>query len=321
MNGIHYNLSPTEYFGMPGVSKHGLDILAKSPLHYWAAYLDPEKEPPKETPAKALGTAIHMCILEPERFDKTYVQEPQPKDYPDALDTGDQYKEACKVNGLKVSGTKAELKGRLILAGFKQEDFFDSVYDRITAGKQVLKPQDMYACMKVSSRVRSNPTAKALFDPLEGKPEVSIFWTDEDTGVDCRGRLDWYLDYGTIVDIKSTLNAGPENFSHSVLKYRYWVQAAMYMDGLKALHQEPRDFVFAAWEKYPPYASAFYYATPELLDAGRKEYKRLLKLYKQCVESDNWPGYSLKLEPLVLPNYSIVGEETEEKDWLEGLDA
>jgi exodeoxyribonuclease VIII len=60
--GLVSGLSNEAYHAAPGVSKSGLDRLAKSPAHY-LAYL---REDRKETPALRLGRIIHRAILEPD---------------------------------------------------------------------------------------------------------------------------------------------------------------------------------------------------------------------------------------------------------------
>lgn len=56
-----------EYHASEGISKSGLDKIARSPAHY--RYM--EHKP--QSRAMVLGSAIHAAILEPERFAKEYV--------------------------------------------------------------------------------------------------------------------------------------------------------------------------------------------------------------------------------------------------------
>lgn len=58
------------------ISKSGLDLINKSPLHYWDRYLNPETEE-KKTPALIMGSAVHTRILEPAEFGKQYITAPQ----------------------------------------------------------------------------------------------------------------------------------------------------------------------------------------------------------------------------------------------------
>jgi exodeoxyribonuclease VIII len=70
--GIYAGISNDAYHGGPGVSKSGLDLIARSPLHYWTRYLDPQRTPTEPTPSMRLGTAIHTAVLEPGEFAKRH---------------------------------------------------------------------------------------------------------------------------------------------------------------------------------------------------------------------------------------------------------
>ena len=67
-------LTNEQYHKSPGISSSGLvKFIQYSPAHY-KAYLT---EPREQTDAMALGSAIHMAILEPNLFESTYVCKPQ----------------------------------------------------------------------------------------------------------------------------------------------------------------------------------------------------------------------------------------------------
>ena len=57
-----------DYHRHSAISKSGLDVVAKSPLHYWARYLDPKREVPEPTAAMRIGTALHTLVLEQDQF-------------------------------------------------------------------------------------------------------------------------------------------------------------------------------------------------------------------------------------------------------------
>ena len=57
------------------VSKSGLDLINKSPLHYWNRYLNP-KSVEKKTAALTVGGAFHCRILEPGEWGKRYAIAP-----------------------------------------------------------------------------------------------------------------------------------------------------------------------------------------------------------------------------------------------------
>jgi hypothetical protein len=315
-----YSIPFEQYEGIPAASKHLLDALSISPLHCWSYFINPERMKGKETPAKVLGNAIHVSILEPERFEKEFVREPDKTEIQKIstkkiLDLADDYKREAKALGLKVTGTKPELKK--ILSPYPDSfTFWDELYEELTKGKKVLSESDWRITKAITSRVRKHPAASELLK--YGQAEQSIFWTDPDTGIQCKGRIDWLNDH--IVDLKSTTDASPEGFQRSISKYRYYVQAAMYVDGLYYTTGKECNFVFAAWEKHSPYASALYYATPEMLEAGRQEYKRLLKIYAKCLESDVWNGYNQEIMPIDLPQGFKATSSLSEPDWLDEME-
>jgi hypothetical protein len=66
-----------DYHRHLAISKSGLDVVAKSPLHYWARFLDPNRVVPEPTPAMAIGSAVHTHVLELDQWDARYVTAPE----------------------------------------------------------------------------------------------------------------------------------------------------------------------------------------------------------------------------------------------------
>lgn len=78
-------LSNADYHREEGISKSGLDLIARSPAHYrYAARREPSK-------AMSLGTATHAAILEPDAFASEYLVLRDAADRRSAV-----YKDACK---------------------------------------------------------------------------------------------------------------------------------------------------------------------------------------------------------------------------------
>jgi len=100
-------------------------------------------------------------------------------------------------------------------------------------GKTVV-PFDVYDQARVMADIAlSNPTVEAM---LEGAHEVPLFWTDPDTDVSCKCRLDaWYRGENgvpVIIDYKTTTDASYRAFLKDVVTYGYYFQAAMYSEGV-----------------------------------------------------------------------------------------
>jgi hypothetical protein len=92
-------LSNDDYHGMPGISKSGLDLIARSPAHYRFG------ERKEASRAMEIGTAIHCAILEPERFSADYMLLREVTDR-----RASAYKQAVTVWGAErvLTGTEAD---------------------------------------------------------------------------------------------------------------------------------------------------------------------------------------------------------------------
>jgi len=70
-------LTNEQYHGGAGVSNSGLKLIgSKTPRHYWAQYVDPDRIRQASTPAQMIGTAIHAAALEPDVFEEEYIVAP-----------------------------------------------------------------------------------------------------------------------------------------------------------------------------------------------------------------------------------------------------
>lgn len=118
--GVYDGISNSDYHGGQGISKSGLDLLARSPMHLkWA--MDAANDNPP-TAAQKIGTAAHALILEPEVFAQEYCLALRQQDVPEAIDDREQLVamvqdlNAKRLPKLSASGSKAELVARLVEA-------------------------------------------------------------------------------------------------------------------------------------------------------------------------------------------------------------
>lgn len=278
--GVFGGIPNEEYHGGPGISKSGLDLIAKSPLHYWAAYLDPMREPREETAAMRVGTAIHTAILEPDTFLDRY------RIMPEGID-------------------RRTKKGK--------EEYETLIAEAAAMGATLLSADDAKTALQVAKACHAHPLAAQLLGA--GAAEQSVYWVDDETGILCKCRPDWLLEANpnhAILDVKSTEDASPEGFMKSAYKYRYHVQAAWYLDGVEqATGMKADSFMFLALEKKRPYAAAFYFADEAMIEAGRVEYREALRTYADCLAADKWPGYADRLVPLSLPRWAQFTDSEE----------
>ena len=218
--------------------------------------------------------------------------------------------------------TAALRMGRALHAAILQPEVFKAEYAAIPAnrrtkagqeemtalqasGKVLLSSEELSRVEAMTQAVRGDKEASALLEGCE--KELPVFWTDPQTGIQCKARLDAYKP-GVIVDIKSCDTALTEDFLRKALHYGYDVQAAHYSRGVEAVfHCSEPDFYFIAVEKSPPYAVNVLQASVTFIDRGAWRLIGFLDKLKACLESGEWPGYGK--HDLILPEWATVPDD------------
>lgn len=280
------------------VSKSWLDKIHRSPAHL-RHYLDSDET--KRTKALDFGSIAHSLIL--ERDLSKYVITPN---FNCGSNAGkEEYAEYLKSLDADEYYTMLE---NVIKP--KREDY-DACFSHIlkAKGKFACSKSDLDKAIEIWNAVNAHEAASMLLS--QGEPEVTYFYTDPTTGVDCKVRMDWLrTDLNWIVDLKTTLDASRNAFEKSIATYRYHVQPAHYMPAVNA-----EKFFFIAVEKEPPYGVAVYDATcpleddtqhgvNNLIEHGTLQRNSDLMRYKHCVETGEWPGYSQEIQPIELKQWA-----------------
>lgn len=261
--GIYTDITNENYHAAAGISKSGLDLIAKSP------YLFKNRPPQKPTKAMLIGSAFHCAALEPSLFPEQFAVAPD-------------------VDARTKSG-KVEME----------------LFRTASRGKTIINRDDAENVGLMAQAVRTHPIASALL--AAGQTETSIFHQDEITGELVKVRPDFLFE-DVLVDLKSTDDAGFDAFSRSCWNYRYFVQAAFYLDVANAAFGRQRfdSFIFVVCEKNPPYQVAVYAADRQMVEAGRVQYRRDLATYHQCRVTATWPGLNAdQIEKITLPGWAM----------------
>jgi hypothetical protein len=220
-----------------------------------------------------LGEATHAAILEPDLFDVRYAEPP--------AYVGDGRSKESK--DAKKAWEAAHPK---------------CVY---------LKPDDYKAAKGMNLAVRAHAEAlRYISGP--GMNEVTLTWTDEETGEPCKCRPDRLtkVDGWTwIVDVKTCRSASVYGFSKAIAEYGYHRKAAFYLDAADLVEKLPRRFLFLAVESEPPHCVALYELTEEAIEQGRRENRKALALLAVCKKSKSWPGYPGGINYIDLPRWAM----------------
>lgn len=263
--GIYADISNADYHGGAGVSKSGLDLVRRSPMHYKAVRDAANDNEP--TPAQAIGTAAHSIILEPKEFAKEYCLGLRPQDVPDAIMGRDtlvamvEKLNEGRLPKLVTGGSKAEQVERII-------DNTDGWGTREEL--EALKGAELKALIEKANETRTgllstSGSISELADMLRTNGVPVKLWSEaqaewaannshrkvlsQEQFEQLRGMQAAVMAHpaarffltkanNVVVDLKTTEDASLEGFSKSIANWGYDVQHPYYLDGLRlALEQ------------------------------------------------------------------------------------
>lgn len=269
--GIYADINIDAYHAEEGISSSGISLILDCPKRYWHEYLS-GVEGDKKGKQFDIGQAIHTAILEPEKFqERFYLSE-------------ESYDLRTKVGKETFQNIQQQAKGRTILRG-----------------------ADCEMVMQLEAAVKKH----SLWDKVklaDGRVEFSVYWDSGIYNTRLRARPDFFNDT-IIIDLKTTDSIA--GFARSVYNYGYHRQAAMQIDGLKAIDGKTRHFAFFVVEKKAPYLTACFTLDEQAIEQGRKEYLEAAATYSECLRFDKWAGYDEKFQLLSLPKWAVSREESD----------
>lgn len=279
MRKAEIHMTEKEYNEAPGVRRSDLWKISESPEKYKWAM----EHPIEPTDAMIFGAAVHKYILEGDDFNDEYAIAP------DGLD-------------------RRTKEGKAIWEQFSVSN----------AGKTILTTDQHRTMNGMQYAIYDNPIASKLIYG-KGKNEVPFFWTDKDTGEQCKVKLDRLVRIDkrfVVVDYKTAQSAQTDRFIHDMVKLGYTLQAAMYTEGVmkcKRLKYRP-DFVFVVQEKKEPYSVNVIYVANDssVMQYGQDQFRELLGILHQCKETDYYYGYTGafgEMSEAYLPGYISLAED------------
>lgn len=224
-----------------------------SPRHY----LYELNNPAEPTPAMLFGSAFHCYVLEPDRFNLEYYSGDQPKKPTSA-----------QLNAKKPSPET--------VAQVEQWNAFLKELN----GRTPISPEDLEKIKRMSDAIRKYERANELLMSCTWA-ERSLEWTDRETGVPMKGKLDAGTDDFTI-DLKTCEVAHPDIFARMAYNNGYHKQGALYVDGrpLSGQFDKKGDYYIIAIEKNEPHGVSVLRANRDFISIGRDQYTRTLESYR-----------------------------------------
>jgi PDDEXK-like domain of unknown function (DUF3799) len=174
------------------------------------------------------------------------------------------------------------------------------------ADRTILRADEYAYCLEIRDAVRAHPVAKHLLEA--GEAEKTILWTDDATGLACKGRIDWLNGIG-LCDLKTTADLDPLRFGATAARMGYHCQLAFYRRGLAANGVQAPVKIMAV-EKSAPYDTAVFTLDEDTLYAGDEEVSELLRRVVECRAANAWPGrFGDGEAPLTLPAWAFPAAE------------
>jgi PDDEXK-like domain of unknown function (DUF3799) len=225
----------------------------------------------KTSDALTFGKGLHTKVLEPQHWDRDVM-------------------------------VWTETKSR----GLKYQAF-----ERANPRKTVLLEAEVWAIEAMAAALKADPVAADYLN-LPGMTEVSVVCDDRQTGRKLQCRPDHLAPGKAILDLKKSRDPVPWLFGRDAARFGYHARAAFYADVIYEATGERLPYVFVTVEDKPPYDVVVFNTvqSPEVIAAGRSEYRELLGKLIECERTGQWPGIGGGSElDLTLPAYALGEDE------------
>lgn len=233
--------------------------------------------PRKDTASLGMLRAVHALVLEPEHFDRDF-----------AVYEGRRDK--------RVKAYQAFLEG--------------------VGSRTVLSPKDADEARTISAAVLAYPPAAALINHPGAQTEAGLYWTDETTGLACKGRADLVilisdedgnLIEAWVIDLKTVRSCAPRQMASDAARMGYHGQLAHYAAGVEDRFGVPVTRLgLLCVEGNAPHDVALYWLDDEAQDAGRALRDSLMQTVADAERTGDYPGQCPEPAALTLPAWALA---------------
>jgi len=261
-------------FGSPGVSRSGLALVLQCPQEYEEKYLEPQEEKTEEKrKALIIGSASHTIVLEPGRFHEQYLSDWNLMQ--------------------QVVEEKPDVKSPRATKRFK-ELRAQAMEDR--PGLTILKHTDYNDVYRLRDIIERNALAKAML--TGGKAEHTLYWTDPETGMLCKDRIDLIRDDLTrpkAVEFKTIANI--HKFRAHIGEHHYDMQAVIHFEAINQVLGIQAPTVFVVRQKESR-VIRFGQLSETFANIGYRKWRKALSRYAECMKTQTWPGFPQEVEDI-----------------------
>lgn len=274
------------YNDMDGVRWSVLRDILTSPKHYRHR----EQHTRDDSPAMALGRAVHCAVLEPERFRAEAVQPP-----PEHLTPSGAL------------STKPAARAWL---------------ESLGPEPMVLSERDWDACLRIAEAVAEHPDAALWLDEARVR-EHAVQWTEtiDNVDVQCKAKVDAYCPRLSLLwDLKTVGGFAPftlHRCEREIVSRLYYAQLGFYLRGLEAAGNVVESIGWICVESRAPFDVAVIEADADLLQAAREEADKAVIAYAHAVGSGSWHGVAPAKVVMRPPAWMLMDEDNTADEELE----
>jgi hypothetical protein len=246
---------------------------------------------PKKTDALAIGSMIHMAILEPELFAEKYARDFEPQE--DCLTSDAAMKTWLKSHGITGYSSKKgfDLVEMVHMAEPSQKCLIDEKqkYQIEHKGKEFIKP-DLYDQIKgMASTMARYPSYSQFI--ADSNREHSIIGHSEVFDCLVKTKPDIWRD-GVICNYKTTTNASPEQIIRDAFKFGYFMKEVFTATIVEELTGEWPVIKILAQSKNKPYVVTGITLTDEQIEIGKAQLAEAVALWKACKKANAYIDYA-----------------------------
>lgn len=244
---IYENMPAEDYFAIDAASNSGLKLIRRSPAHF--KYREPGTG---DTRAKQIGSAIHMALLEPEKFGAHYlVAESDDR-------VSSYYKGLAKdVGGHRVL-TRPEHRR---IVGMQDAAYANKRF------KSYMQAPGRNELSVVTTDPETGATIKCRFDrKLDGLPAFDLKKCQDARGIEFAKAITNYAYYMQI----------------AFYRHVWFCETG----------ERISEFPIAAVEEDSPHGFVMHDLDEIALELGRIHFREALNTYAECKASGIWPAYA-----------------------------
>ena len=225
--------------------------------------------PRKDTASLGMLRAVHALVLEPENFGADF----------------------AVYQGKTRQGKEWE--------AFKVEH----------EGKTILNVRESTDAAAIAAAVMRYEPAAGMLGAANCRTEVSLYWDDITTLLQCKGRADIIVEFDDevwLVDLKTVRSINPRQMASDAARMGYHGQLAHYAAGVEAMTGKPvTRWGLLCVEGAAPHDVGLYWLDDEARDAGRALRDDLLQRVNDAARDDVYPGQCPEPADLSLPAWAI----------------